>query len=80
MINIFLVTLRNLVKKSFLTFVDGSKSHIVGEGSVSLNLNCIVSSTFYIPNFPMNLLFVSKCTKQLNCKVTFFYSIVYFRI
>ena len=66
---------RNLgkpIKKSFVTLVNESKSHIVGKGRVSLNPNCTVSPTFYIPEFPMNLLSVSQVIKQFNCKVTFF--------
>ena len=53
------INLEKQATKSFVTLADASKSHIMGKCCVSLNPNCSVSSTFYIPDFPMNLLSIS---------------------
>ena len=46
---------------------------------MSLKTDCSVSSTFYIPDFPIHLLLVKHVTKQLNCKVTLFPSYCVFQ-
>lgn len=68
--------LNSYAQSTLITLVDGSKSIILGKGTVELNDSCTFTSNFFVPNFSMSLLFVSQVTKYLNYKVTFSLHIV----
>lgn len=59
--------------KDKVKVVDESYSSIDGKGSVSMTLALPLTSILRVPNFTLNLLFVSHLTKSLNCCVFFFY-------
>lgn len=58
---------------------DGSLSTIVGTGCIHVSSSLSLSFVFHVPNFKLNLLFVSHLMKSLNYSVTFFLPNVYFR-
>jgi len=62
-----------------VVLADGSRKPIRGSGSVLTSPSLPLSSVFYLPDFPYNLLSVSKITKLLNCSVTFFPSYCIFQ-
>ena len=54
-----------------VTLANGSATTVSGLGTANLSLNLSLSSVLYIPDFPFNLLSISKLTKILNCAAIF---------
>ena len=54
-----------------VTLADGSTTTVSGLGTANLSPNLSLSSVLYIPDFPFNLLSISKLTKILNCATIF---------
>ena len=54
-----------------VTLVDGSTTIVFGLGTTNLGPNLSFFFVLYIPNFPFNLLSISKLTKILNCAAIF---------
>ena len=54
-----------------VTSADGSATTVFGLGIANLSPNLSLSFILYIPNFPFNLLSISKLTKILNCAAIF---------
>ncbi|RVX11576.1 Copia protein [Vitis vinifera] len=57
---------------SSVHIADGSKSKIVGTGSIKLTKDLYLDSVFHVPNLDCNLLSISKLARDLQC-VTKFY-------
>ena len=57
---------------SLVTLADGSKSTVLGLGTVHPTPLLSLSSVLNLPNFSFNLVSVSKITRTLNCSVSFF--------
>jgi hypothetical protein len=57
---------------SSVTLADGRSCRVTGEGTTSLTPNITLDRVLLVPEFPINLLSISKITKQLFCAVTFF--------
>ena len=55
-----------------VTLANGSATTVFGLGTANLSPNLSLSSVLYIPDFPFNLLSISKLTKILNCAAFFF--------
>lgn len=55
-----------------VTLANGSKVIVKGTGTATLSPSLSLSSTLFLPEFPFNLLSVSKLTKSYNCSITFF--------
>lgn len=68
------------VTNSLVTLADGSSSTAIGIGNDHPSSNPSLNSSLYIPQFPMNLLSMSKLIKSLNCSKTFFPFYCVFRI
>ena len=62
------------------TLVDGPATTFFGLGTANFSPNLSLSSVLYIPDFPFNLLSISKVTKLLNCIAIFYPLIVFVRI
>ena len=62
------------------TLADGLATTVFDLGIANLSPNLSLSSILYIPNFPFNLLSISKLTKLLNCIAIFYPLIVLVRI
>ena len=60
-----------------VTLADGSAITVSGLGTANLSPNLSLSSILYIPDFPFNLLLISKLTNILNCAVIFFIHSLY---
>ncbi|KAK8260346.1 hypothetical protein V6Z12_D13G116500 [Gossypium hirsutum] len=58
--------------KDTVQIADGSLTSVSGTSSVVCTPNITLSSVFYVPKFPFNLLSVSTNTTALNCKLEFF--------
>ena len=54
-----------------VTLANGSATTVSGLGTANLSPNLSLSSVLYIPDFPFNLLSISKLTKILNCAAIF---------
>ena len=54
-----------------VTLANGSATTFSGLGTANLSPNLSLSSVLYIPDFPFNLLSISKLTKILNCATIF---------
>ena len=54
-----------------VTLANGSATTVFGLGTANLSPNLSLSSVLYIPDFPFNLLSISKLTKLLNCAAIF---------
>lgn len=54
-------------------------SSIAGKGNIPVTLTLPLSSVLHVPNFTLNLLFISHLTRSLNCSVTFFPSYCVFQ-
>ena len=54
-----------------VTLVDGSTTTVSSLGTANLSPNLCLSFVLYIPDFPFNLLSISKLTKILNCVAIF---------
>lgn len=65
-------SISTLLAKSSVTLADCNSSEEVGSRFVKPTSCLTLSSVQYVPQFPFNLLSVSKLTKSLNCLVTFF--------
>ena len=66
--------LSNLEQSSILsnvTLANGLTTIVFGLGIANLGPNLSLFSVLYIPNFPFNLLSISKLTKILNCATIF---------
>ena len=57
-----------------IRIVDGSFSPITGKGLVKLSENIDLKSVLHVPKLTCNILFVSKLTKNSNCRVFFYNS------
>ena len=57
---------------SSVHITDGSKSKIVGTGSIKLTKDLYLDSVLHVPNLDCNLLSISKLARDLQC-VTKFY-------
>ena len=55
-----------------VTLANGTSVPVHGSGSVNIPSIFSLPSVLHVPNFPFNLMSISKLTKQLNCSVTFF--------
>ena len=54
-----------------VTLANGSATTVFGLGTANLSSNLSLSYVLYIPDFPFNLLSISKLTKILNCATIF---------
>ena len=50
---------------------DGSLSPIARIGTIKINSTLVLKSVLYVPNLSCNLLYVSKMSKDCDCKVIF---------
>ncbi|KAF3772924.1 Retrovirus-related Pol polyprotein from transposon TNT 1-94 [Nymphaea thermarum] len=57
--------------KERVSLVDGSFTSVAGKGSLSLLNNFLVHDALHVPHLPLNLLSVSKITKELKCELIF---------
>jgi hypothetical protein len=57
---------------SSVTLADGRSCTVTGEGTTTLTPDITLDRVLLVPEFPVNLLSISKITKQLFCAVTFF--------
>ena len=57
---------------STVTLVDGSKSCVRGSGTINLTPLMPLTSILSLPHFSFYLIFVSKLTRTLNCRISFF--------
>lgn len=64
-----IVYVPNAHNKVYLPNDNTTISHI---GSICMFINKFVSNVLYLPDFRVNLLSVSKITKDLNCMVVFY--------
>ncbi|KAJ0885211.1 putative RNA-directed DNA polymerase [Helianthus annuus] len=55
----------------YVTIADGSTPKVLGSGNASITPSIHLSSVLNLPNFPFNLLSVSKITRGLNCSALF---------
>ena len=53
-------------------FPSGEKANIVTKGSLPLNFVYYLRDVLCVPTFKVNLMSVSRLTKDLNCSMTFF--------
>lgn len=53
--------------------VDGYYYLVDGHGDMHVTSVLSLSSILHVPNFTLNLLFISHLTKNLNCCVIFFF-------
>ena len=51
---------------------DGTGSSVSGKGSIRITPSLPLSSVLHVPSFSNNLLSISRLTRELNCRVTFF--------
>ena len=54
-----------------ITLANGSQTIAKGIGSVCPLPSLLLTSVFYVPNFPFNLISISKLTRDLHCVLTF---------
>ena len=57
---------------STVTLADGSRSCVLGSGTIHLTLQITLTSVLSLPQFSFNLIYVSKLTRTLNCNNSFF--------
>ncbi|KAK9063841.1 hypothetical protein SSX86_017713 [Deinandra increscens subsp. villosa] len=62
----------NQAPSSHVTIADGSTPKVMGSGSATITPSIHLSSVLNLPNFPFNLLSVSKLTRGLNCSALFY--------
>jgi hypothetical protein len=67
-----LTRLSTLPSLSSVTLADGHSCPVTGEGTTSLTRDLTLDRVLLVPEFPVNLLSISKITKQLFCTFTFF--------
>lgn len=65
---------------SYATIIDGSTLKVIRFCPIDLTLSFTLSLVLILPNFSFNLLPVSEITHGLNCSVTFFLIILFFKI
>ena len=58
-------------KSSFVNLPNGSSVGITSVGSIELNSNLPINNVLCVPSFRVNLLSVSKLTRQLHCTILF---------
>ena len=59
-----------------ITLANGSQTIAKGIGSVCPLPSLPITSVLYVPNFPCNLIFISKLTRDLHCVLTFLHNSV----
>ena len=57
---------------SKIKIADGSLSAVAGKDSIVLSPFLTIQDVLHVPNFPCNLLYVSKLTKNKNCQAHLF--------
>ena len=67
-----LSTFQSHPSTSSITLVDGSPSCVLGLGTIFPTPSLRLSSVLSLPNFSLNLMFVSKLTRALKCYISFF--------
>lgn len=65
--------------KDKVRITDGFLSSIDDQGDIPTTSNLSLSFVLHVPNFTLNLLFISHITKNLNCRVTIFPSYCVFQ-
>ncbi|CAL8174438.1 unnamed protein product [Prunus armeniaca] len=56
---------------SYVELPNGSRVDIISTGSLKINYNLVIKDVLYVPSFNVNLLSVSKITRDLHCTVIF---------
>ena len=69
--NLF-TTFQSHPSTSTVTLVDGSKSCVLGSGTINPTSLIPLTSVLSLPHFSFNLISVSKLTRTLNCSILFF--------
>lgn len=63
--------------KENVHITNGSLPFVVGTCCIPFTSSFSLSSVFHVPNFQLNLVFVSHITNVLNCSIIFFLPIVF---
>ena len=58
-------------KFSSVNIVDGTQSHVLGNGVIQATPSLAFTDVLYVPKFSVSLLSISQFTKYNNCKITF---------
>ena len=61
---------------TYVELPNGEKTQIDSIGSMKISNNILLKDVFYVPDFNVNLLSISKLTQALDCVVTFYPDIV----